>query len=98
MFYKSFTFLTSLIIYTDLSKIICPNVKTNSYLCNFVCFGKTISNTKFNIMKQTNFNSGSRTYESPAVNVLDVMSEGVLCASNGVDIKDWETDDEILDF
>ncbi len=49
-------------------------------------------------MKQTNFNSGSRTYESPAVNVLDVMSEGVLCASNGVDIKDWETDDEILDF
>lgn len=49
-------------------------------------------------MKQTNLNSGSRTYESPAVNVLDVMSEGVLCASNGVDIKDWETDDEILDF
>lgn len=73
-------------------------MKTNSYLCNFVCFNKTISNTKFNIMKQTNFNSGSRTYESPAVNVLDVMSEGVLCASNGVDIKDWETDDEILDF
>lgn len=49
-------------------------------------------------MKQTNINSGSLTYESPAVNVLDVMSEGVLCASNGVDIKDWETDDEILDF
>ena len=72
-------------------------MKTNSYLCNFVCFNKTISNTKFNIMKQTNFNISSCGYESPAVNVLDIMSEGVLCAS-GVGIQDWETDDEMLEF
>lgn len=65
-------------------------MKTNLYLCNLVCFNKTISNTKFNIMKQTNFNSGSCTYESPAVNVLDVMSEGVLCQSGNFDAKDWE--------
>lgn len=49
-------------------------------------------------MKQTNFNSGSLTYESPAVNVLDVMSEGVLCASGEFSIGDWENDDESLDF
>lgn len=73
-------------------------MKTNSYLCNLVCFNKTISNTKFNIMKQTNFNSGSRTYESPAVNVLDVMSEGVLCQSGNFGIADWENDGESLDF
>ncbi len=48
-------------------------------------------------MKQTNFNISSCGYESPAVNVLDIMSEGVLCAS-GVGIQDWETDDEMLEF
>jgi hypothetical protein len=31
---------------------------------------------------------GARSYESPAVNVVEVLSEGVLCAS-GV-IEDWE--------
>lgn len=68
-------------------------MKTNSYLCNLVCFNKTISNTKFNIMKQTNINSGSLTYESPAVNVLDVMSEGVLCQSGTGNIEDALEDD-----
>lgn len=49
-------------------------------------------------MKQTNFISGSLTYESPAVNVLDVMSEGVLCQSGNFGIADWENDGESLDF
>ena len=60
-------------------------------------FKEAITNTTHNIMKQTSFNFSSRGYESPAVNVLDVMSEGVLCAS-GLGIQDWETDDETLEF
>lgn len=44
-------------------------------------------------MKQTNYNSGSLTYESPAVNVLDVMSEGVLCQSGTGNIEDALEDD-----
>jgi hypothetical protein len=39
-------------------------------------------------MKQTNFNFSSRGYESPAVNVLDIMSEGILCASGMGNIDD----------
>ena len=38
------------------------------------------------------------SYETPSVNVLNVMSEGVLCASGGFGIKDWENDGESLDF
>lgn len=37
------------------------------------------------------------TYETPAVRVVDIQSEGVLCGS-GVGIQDWEKDEEVLDF
>ncbi|MBO5419775.1 MAG: hypothetical protein J6A22_06785 [Bacteroidales bacterium] len=43
------------------------------------------------------------SYEAPALKMLEIQSEGLLCASGfGVDnfgIKDWETDnDDILEF
>ena len=38
-------------------------------------------------------------YEAPKVQTLDVLSEGVLCASTGkFSINDWENDGESLDF
>ncbi len=37
------------------------------------------------------------SYVSPSAKVIDIISEGVLCAS-GVDINDWEQDKDILDF
>lgn len=49
-------------------------------------------------MKQTNIILSGSSYESPAVRVLDIMSEGVLCASGEFSIGDWENDDESLDF
>ncbi len=47
--------------------------------------------------KKNNLVCGAVAYEAPAVRVIDVVSEGVLCAS-GVDINDWEKDDDILEF
>lgn len=41
---------------------------------------------------------GVSAYETPSVIALEVMSEGVLCASGGFDIADWDNDDESLDF
>ena len=41
---------------------------------------------------------GGQTYETPSVTTLEVLSEGVLCASGGFGIKDWENDDESLEF
>ena len=41
--------------------------------------------------------SHPETYSSPEVKVVDIVSEGVLCAS-GLGINDWERDDEALDF
>ena len=37
-------------------------------------------------------------YEAPSVKTLDIMSEGVLCASGAVTISDWENDNESLSF
>ena len=37
-------------------------------------------------------------YETPTVKELDILSEGVLCASGNFSIGDWENDDESLDF
>ena len=37
---------------------------------------------------------GARSYETPAVTVMEVMSEGVLCASNGLSVKAWENDED----
>ena len=41
---------------------------------------------------------GGQTYETPSVTTLEVQSEGVLCGSGDFTIKDWENDDESLDF
>ena len=41
---------------------------------------------------------GVSMYETPSVKSLDIMSEGVLCASVDFSIGDWEKDDESLDF
>lgn len=41
--------------------------------------------------------SGQETYSAPMIRVVDIQSEGVLCSS-GVDINDWERDEDILDF
>ena len=39
---------------------------------------------------------GARSYESPAVNVVEIFSEGVMCAStldgNTLSVDEWETD------
>ena len=37
---------------------------------------------------------GVRSYESPAVSVVEVLSEGVLCASNTLSVKDWEDESD----
>lgn len=41
---------------------------------------------------------GVSTYETPSVKSLDIMSEGVLCASGDFSIGDWENDNDGLDF
>ena len=38
------------------------------------------------------------SYETPTVTTLEVLSEGVLCASGDFGIKDWENDGDSLDF
>lgn len=38
------------------------------------------------------------SYETPTVTTLEVLSEGVLCASGDFGIKDWEPDGDGLDF
>lgn len=45
----------------------------------------------------SNFTRGGQTYQTPSVNVLDVLSEGVLCQSGEFGIGDWEEDGESLD-
>ena len=35
---------------------------------------------------------GARSYETPAVTVVEVVSEGVLCASNALSVQEWEND------
>ena len=37
-------------------------------------------------------------YETPSVASLEVLGEGVLCASGGFGILDWDNDDDELDF
>lgn len=35
------------------------------------------------VMRMSNFNAGGQTYQSPSLEVLDVLVEGVLCESFG---------------
>ena len=37
-------------------------------------------------------------YEAPTVTSLDILSEGLLCQSGEFGIRDWENDNESLDF
>ena len=48
--------------------------------------------------KNNSMNWEAVSYETPSVSVLNVQAEGVLCASGGFGIKDWENDDESLNF
>lgn len=48
-------------------------------------------------MNTTNKTNCKEAYGSPAVNVIEVLTEGVLCESN-ISINDWENDDELLEF
>ena len=41
------------------------------------------------MIKLTTKNSGEVLYTAPSVNVLDVQSEGLLCASGTMEAKDW---------
>ena len=50
------------------------------------------------IRKNENQITGGVPYSAPAVTVVDVHNEGLLCASSTLGIKDWETDEESLDF
>lgn len=56
------------------------------------CFNKATTNSTLYIMKKTNIILCGG-YESPAVNVLDVMSEGLLCTSGTGNIDDALEDD-----
>ena len=49
-------------------------------------------------MIQKQFNLGGVVYVAPSVKTLDIQSEGLLCGSGDLTIKDWERDDEALDF
>lgn len=47
-------------------------------------------------MRMSNFNAGGQTYQSPSLEVLDVLVEGLLCTSGTGDIdnateEDWGT-------
>lgn len=37
-------------------------------------------------------------YVAPAAIELEACSEGVLCASGGFSIQDWQRDEEVLEF
>ncbi len=49
------------------------------------------------MVKKNNLICGMGGYEAPMARVIDVVSEGVLCSS-GLDINDWEKDDDVLEF
>ena len=41
--------------------------------------------------------SHQQAYAAPVIRVVAIQNEGLLCSS-GVDINDWERDEDILDF
>ena len=41
--------------------------------------------------------SHQEAYVAPVIRVVDIQNEGILCSS-GVDINDWERDEDILDL
>jgi hypothetical protein len=49
------------------------------------------------IKNNVNLTAG-KSYETPLTVTVVLHSEGVLCQSGDLTIKDWERDDEALDF
>ena len=49
-------------------------------------------------MQKDSDNSVKKEYSSPVLEVIEIASEGVLCASGGFGIDDWENDGDGLDF
>lgn len=49
-------------------------------------------------MKKYSDNSFRKEYASPVLEVIEIAAEGVLCASGGFGINDWENDGDGLDF
>ena len=49
---------------------------------------------------KNSINMEGQSYETPSVNVLNVLSEGVLCGSGRFTIADWEQEgeDDALNF
>ena len=71
----------------------------NDYICHFVL--KRLKNIKNQILlmnKNNSMNLEGMSYVAPSVTVLDVQAEGVLCQSGNFGIKDWEEDNDSLDF
>ena len=88
----------SFYVIKDPKKII-GNQHNNTYLCRFAKdLTKIYTKSYITMNKNNSMNWEAVSYETPSVNVLDVHAEGVLCASGGFGIKDWETDDDSLDF
>ena len=58
---------------------------------------QTAINTTIMIKNNVNLTVG-KSYETPLTVTVDVHSEGVLCQSGDLTIKDWERDENGLDF
>lgn len=65
----------------------------------YICCLREKSIFKYYIMIQINKKMmGGVLYVTPSVDVMDIHSEGVLCGSGDLTIKDWERDNESLEF
>lgn len=65
----------------------------------FICKLETnqTKNKKTN-MKRYSENSLRKEYSSPVLEVIEIATEGVLCASGEFGIDDWTNDNDGLDF
>ena len=91
------------LLYRSVNKI-CISVNTSLTLQLVRFCLKRTSKSKKNNLKTTYMNINYKSmqeaspYEKPTVKTLDILSEGVLCASGDFSIKDWEDDNDSLDF
>ena len=91
------------LLYSPINKI-CISVNTSLTLRLVRFCLKRTSKSKTNNLKTTYMNINYKSmqeaspYETPTVKTLDILSEGVLCASGNFGINDWENDDDSLDF
>lgn len=50
-------------------------------------------------MKVNNNISGrGQEYSAPSITLQDLIPEGVLCTSGDLPIKDWEREDDVIEF